>query len=79
MTCRELTGFLMAYLDGDLGVAEQAIFDEHLAACPNCVTYLEQYRLTVAVGRQAYASPGSSSVPDLPDALVRAILAARRH
>lgn len=41
MTCRELTDFLGAYLDGELSEKVRRRFDEHLAACPECSAYLE--------------------------------------
>ena len=36
-----------AYLEGDLGPAERAHVDEHLAACMQCRVSLERFRRTV--------------------------------
>ena len=75
MTCRECSEFLSDYLDGDLAVEARATFERHLSACPNCVTYLEQFAATIRAGKVACASEASE---DLPEELVRAILDARR-
>jgi anti-sigma factor (TIGR02949 family) len=74
LTCHELFDFLMAYLDGELPQAERAAFDAHLAACPPCLVYLETYQDAVRLGK---AACGEADVPEVPDELVRAILASR--
>jgi anti-sigma factor RsiW len=49
----------------------------HLAACPSCVAYLKTYEASIRMGRLALA-PSDDPVPaEVPDALVRAVLAAR--
>ena len=50
-------------------------FERHLERCPPCVNYLDSYRATIALARDACAS---EDVPRPPDSLVRAILDARR-
>lgn len=75
MTCRECAEFLSDYLDGELAVEMRAVFERHLSLCPNCVTYLEQFRVTVLAGQAAF---GEDSEPDVPEDLIQAILAARR-
>lgn len=76
MTCREFTEFLDAYLAKALTSAEQVAFDEHLAECPDCVSYLGSYRQTVSV---CQSLRGTTPLPaDVPADLVEAILAARK-
>ena len=75
MTCRECAEFLSDYLDGELAVEIRAVFDRHLSLCPNCVTYLEQFRVTVLAGQAAF---GDDSEADVPEELIQAILASRR-
>jgi anti-sigma factor RsiW len=76
LTCRELLDFLAAYLDDELPPAERAVFDRHLGVCPDCVKYLESYRETVRLGKQAFAA--EAELPgEVPEELVSAILAAR--
>jgi len=77
MTCRDFIEFLMDYLSGELSADERAIFDAHLAECPWCVAYLKTYRETVALGKAALAEPEKGVPADVPEDLVRAILAAR--
>jgi anti-sigma factor RsiW len=73
VTCRELVQFLGDYLDGDLSAEVRRRFDAHLAACPDCVAYLDGYRQLVRLNR----SLGREVAPHMPENLVRAILAAR--
>ncbi|RMH17086.1 MAG: hypothetical protein D6696_16670 [Acidobacteria bacterium] len=74
LTCRELADFLLDYLEGELPAAQARTFADHLAACPACESYLDSYRRTVALERQAFADDDC----DVPEELVQAILAARR-
>ena len=76
LTCRELVDFVADYLSGELAPEVRAVFDEHLAECPDCVAYLRTYEDTIRLARDA---AGADPVPAaVPDRLVRAILAARR-
>jgi anti-sigma factor (TIGR02949 family) len=77
LTCRELLDFLMAYLDGELGSRERERFDRHLEVCPDCVRYLETYRETIRLERLC-REPDAPVPGDVPEELVRAVLAARR-
>ena len=78
MTCREFAEFITEFLDGELPSAERRAFEDHLARCRNCARYLEGYRQTVALGRQAFADPDGSLPADVPDELADAIRRARR-
>jgi predicted anti-sigma-YlaC factor YlaD len=49
MTCQELVELVTDYLEGALTHEDAARFEEHLAVCPGCETYLEQVRATIAV------------------------------
>jgi anti-sigma factor RsiW len=74
VTCREIADFLLAYVDGTLSPAARDAFDAHLAICPDCVHYLRQDLDTIAAAPAAFAD---DDVVDLPEDLVRAILAGR--
>ena len=79
MTCRELVEFLMEYLDGLLAEPERMCFEEHLGECPDCVAYVATYREAIRLGKEA-CKAGNDSIPtDVPEELVRAILASRRR
>jgi len=75
MTCRECAEFLADYVAGELPADALAVFERHLKACPNCEEYMRQYRQTIAAGRAACADPDAPA--EIPEALIRAILAAR--
>jgi len=77
MTCRECAEFLSEYLDGELAAEVVRIFEHHLSLCPNCVTYVEQLRITVRASQEAFGDIDVSEV-DVPEQLIQAILAARR-
>jgi anti-sigma factor RsiW len=78
VTCREFADFILEYLDGGLPPGIGAAFERHLSLCPNCHTYLSQYRATVAAGREAFADQDAGLPDDVPEALIQAILATRR-
>ena len=47
MTCIELVELVTDYLEGSMPADERARFDEHIAGCEGCTTYLEQFRITI--------------------------------
>lgn len=77
MTCRECAEFLSDYLEGDLPVAVREVFERHLSRCPNCETYLAQFKATVLAGQAAFADE-TDAAEVVPEDLIRAILAARK-
>jgi anti-sigma factor RsiW len=77
MTCRELTDFLIDYVEGGLTAAERARFDEHLGECPVCVTYLRNYVETIRLGKAVCTGDHDAIDDEVPEELVQAILAAR--
>jgi anti-sigma factor RsiW len=78
VTCREFADFIMDYLTNELPADVAASFDRHLSRCPNCHTYLAQYRATVAAGREAFADDRARVPDEVPEDLIQAILASRR-
>jgi anti-sigma factor RsiW len=74
LTCREVLDFLSEYVDGALPAATAAVFEEHLAICPDCRAYLDNFRATLRASKTAYAS---QDAPEVPEELVQAILASR--
>jgi len=77
MTCREVTTFLMDYLDGAMAAEARAVFERHLDACLECREYLHSYETTVRLARSAYRDAAEDFVPSPPAELVAAILASR--
>jgi anti-sigma factor RsiW len=77
MNCRECTEFLIDYHAGELPADVAAAFDGHLAKCGPCVDYVRHYARTIALEKAAFRSGGAGALPDIPEELVQAILAAR--
>jgi anti-sigma factor RsiW len=65
------------YLAGELPPDLRRPFDHHLGLCVNCQRYLTSYRETVALGKRAFADDDAALPADVPEELVKAILAAR--
>jgi anti-sigma factor RsiW len=77
VTCRELDGFLLDYVSGELAEDVRKEFESHLEICDACEDYLRTYRETIRLGRAAYRDPDAPIGP-MPEGLVQAILAARQ-
>ena len=75
-SCRELADFLDDYISNARPDDKRAVFDRHMSVCPECVAYLDGYRQTIELARDAEA--GAEPAP-LPPTLVAAILDARRR
>ena len=77
MTCKDLVDFLDDYVDETLDATVRRHFDDHLGECPQCQEYLDGYRATIDLA--AGCGSASDAVPDdVPEDLVKAILAARK-
>jgi anti-sigma factor RsiW len=77
VTCRDFVEFLSEYLSGELTAAECAEFEAHLAACPACVAYLDTFRKTILLGKTVCTDTEDRVPDEVPEQLVRVILAAR--
>lgn len=49
LTCQELVELVTAYLEGDLSPSDRSRFEDHIAVCDGCTSYLEQMRTTIRV------------------------------
>lgn len=78
LTCQEALDFLSDYVEGRLSAAEIARMDEHLTVCPQCIDYLANFKAALAACRTLRASE-FEKLPEVPEELVHAILAARRE
>jgi anti-sigma factor RsiW len=47
LTCKELVEVVTDYLDGRMPAAQRLLFEEHVAFCSWCETYLDQMRETI--------------------------------
>lgn len=71
LSCQQLVELVTDYLEGVLDPATTHRFEEHLALCPGCRTYLDQMRETVS-------RLGEIPVSTLSDAARTALLTAFR-
>ena len=79
LTCQELEGFMVDYLDGTLPERQRRKFDLHLRLCRDCRRYIEAYKGSMTLCQAAFAEPEGSLPEDVPEELVKAILAAREE
>lgn len=78
MTCRDMVQFLMDYLSEDLPDDTRVVFERHVNACPDCVTYLATYRETITICRKSFELREEDVPVEVPEDLIQAILAAQK-
>jgi hypothetical protein len=71
LTCAQLVELVTDYLEQTLPLRDMERFEEHVAFCDGCSTYLEQMRSTIAVA-------GRLRERDLPPDLEERLLEAFR-
>ena len=76
LTCQQVLDYLSDYVEGRLPAADVARLDEHLAVCPQCIDYLENFKATLAAC-QAFRAAAFEKLPPMPEDLVTVLLAAR--
>ena len=79
LSCREFVEFLADYLSGELSPVQLAAVNAHLAQCPSCASYMTTYLEVMKLGRAALRCDDAPVPADVPEDLVRAILAAREE
>jgi hypothetical protein len=75
LTCREVVEVVNDYLTDAMATPERASFEQHLHACPWCLTYLNQMRQTIALTGQLNDEP----LPTDVEAGLRAAFRAQRR
>lgn len=77
ITCRQFEDFILAYFEGELPERQSFVFELHLKVCRECRDYLAAYRRTIEISKRAFEEPDQPVPDDVPEDLVKAILAAR--
>ena len=77
ITCKELEGFIVDYLDDSLPDHQRRKFEQHLRFCSSCVRYLENYKKTILLSKTTFNEGYNSNCDDMPEELIQAILASR--
>lgn len=72
--CRDGVELLMDYLEGTLAGSDREAIEAHVASCPRCVAFVESYRQTPRILRQATLA----AFPDDLAQSLRSFLASRR-
>jgi anti-sigma factor RsiW len=75
LTCQELVELITGFLEGALSQDDHERFEDHLGRCPWCVTYMEQFRITIDV--LGTLTPDQLS-PEARDQLMEAFRAWKR-
>ncbi len=76
LTCGELESFMVDYLDGTLPKPQRRKFDLHLWLCRDCRRYLEAYKRAISLSQAAFSDSNEPLPEDVPEDLVKGILAA---
>ena len=76
LSCWEFDTFIVDYLEDALSADARALFDAHLAMCPPCRAYLEDYVRAGRAARRAYHEEAAPA--EAPAELIEAILKAMR-
>lgn len=70
LTCEDVNDFLAAYVNDDIPDNLRRRYETHVARCEVCSAYLNQYRATIRLAREA-----GSIASEPPDELVEMTLA----
>ena len=54
LTCQEVDSFLYDFHQGDLPFGQQLKFKMHIAMCHECKAYLDDYRNTIRLSKDAF-------------------------
>lgn len=62
MACQELVEVITDYIEGSMDPVDRERFEQHLAECPGCRSYLEQMRVTIRLtGKLRFESLSASA------------------
>ncbi len=78
ISCSEFESFILAYLEDELAPRQKYVFKLHLKMCPECRDYLRLYRASMVLAKGALGKDREHLEEDIPEDLVKAVLAARK-
>lgn len=73
--CRDGVEMLLDYLEGTLPPSDRQALEAHVGGCPRCVAFVESYRQTPRILREATVA----AMPEDLKRSLRAFLASRRR
>ena len=62
LSCKEAADFITDYVEETMSPKMRKKFEKHMAMCPNCEVYLEQYKHTILLANEAFQ--GDIEIPD---------------
>lgn len=74
LTCRQFIDLLYGWLEQEPDAMDGASMEAHLATCPDCVAYLQNYTRTTTLLRHARETPDAPLPDDVPEGLIAAVL-----
>ena len=74
LTCQQVENFMMAYLDGELGLMTSLRFRMHIMMCSDCGKFLQSYKNAVAMEKRIFENPEDEAIGHVPDEIIDAIL-----
>ena len=77
ITCEEFEEFILAYLEDELPPGKKRVFEMHLKICRECREYLRAYRASMELAKLALIEEEVSPPTEVPEDLIKAVLAAR--
>ncbi len=78
MSCREFETFIADYFEGTLSPRQKFEFELHLKVCRECRDYLAAYEAARKVTTSTLQDEHVAALSDVPEDLVKAVLAARQ-
>jgi anti-sigma factor RsiW len=78
ISCRDFENFMQAYTDGELAIDQRSVFERHIRFCRECREYLAAYQRTIEIGSSVLKKADKSLPSDVPEDLIKAILASRK-
>lgn len=78
ISCEEFEDFILDYLNGNLPSKQNFIFEMHIKVCRECRDYLKAYRTSMELAKQALTEDVSPLPGEVPEDLVKAVMAARK-
>jgi anti-sigma factor RsiW len=78
MSCKACTDFLLDYVDGLLPQDQLFTFESHVAFCPDCETFLDNYKKASALMAGLGRTERAKLSDEIPASLIEAILKSRK-
>jgi anti-sigma factor RsiW len=78
ISCRDFEDFIQAYIDGELALKQRAVFERHIWFCRECRGYLAAYKRAIEIGESVLKAKDEALSSDIPEDLIKAILASRK-